>query len=114
MRLALACVFLLGACGTSPDERPATLDVVALQILAPTCGQPQCHSASTKLEGYQFDTLAGAKRSLRDLVGVGGTRNELIEVLTADGEERMPPDSPMAEQDIALIQEWISNGAPGL
>lgn len=114
MRSVLVCLLLSGACGTSPDDRPATVNVIALEILAPTCGQVQCHSSTTKLEGLAFDTLEGAKESLRDLVGVGGTRDELIGVLTADGEERMPPDSPLAEQDIALIEAWIANGAPGL
>jgi len=107
---------LLAACGTTPDERPPTLEVVALSILAPSCGQVQCHSSSTNLEGYAFDTLDGSRTALRKLVGVGGTNpnNELIEVLTADGDKRMPADTPMDEKDIALIEAWIADGAPGL
>lgn len=114
MRMPLACVLWLAACGSSPDERPATVDVIALEILAPSCGQVQCHSTTTKLEGLAFDTLASAKESLRELVGVGATNDELLEVLTEDGGDRMPPDSPLAEEDIALIEAWIANGAPGL
>lgn len=105
---------LIGACGTSPDTRPATLEVVALSVLAPSCGQTQCHSASTQLEGFAFDTLDGARTSLRELVGVGGIDPYLLEVLRADGEERMPPDAPLADEDIALIETWINAGAPGL
>ena len=111
----LVCVLaLVAGCGTSPDERPATLEVIALSILAPTCGQVQCHSSSTKLEGYAFDTLEGARKSLFDLVGPGGMRQELMQVLTADGDKRMPADAPMDEKDLALIQAWIDDGAPGL
>ena len=111
----LACVLVVVAgCGTSPDERPATLEVISLSILAPTCGQVQCHSSSTKIQGYAFDTLAGAKEALRDLVGPGGMRQELMTVLTADGDKRMPADAPLDEKDIALIQAWIDDGAPGL
>ncbi len=113
----LACALaIVTGCGTSPDERPPTLEVVALSILSPSCGQVQCHSSSTKLRAYAFDTLAGNRAALLKLVGVGGTKpnNKLMEVLTATGGERMPPDVPMDEQDIALIKEWIDGGAQGL
>lgn len=101
---------MFAGCGTTPDERPVTLEVVALSILAPSCGQVQCHSSSTKLEGYAFDTLEGNRAALRRIVGDG----KLMEVLTATGDKRMPADTPMDEQDIALIQAWIDLGAPGL
>src|SRR3954468_24809771 len=82
MRKALLSILLV-ACGTSPDTRPPTLEVISLEILAPTCGQVQCHSTSTKLEGYAFDTLEASKASLRELVGTGGRDDDLIEVLEA-------------------------------
>jgi hypothetical protein len=113
-RLAWLSFALLAGCGTSPDERPATLEVISLSILAPSCGQVQCHSSSTNLQGYAFDTLAGSRAALRKLVGVGGTNKKLMKVLTTDGEERMPADVPMDDQDIALIQAWIDGGAQGL
>lgn len=103
----------LAACGTTPDERPATVEVIALSILAPSCGQVQCHSTTTNLEGLAFDTLAAAKKSLTEL-GVTRANNELIEVLHGEGDERMPPDAPLADEDIALIEAWIAAGAPGL
>ncbi len=116
MSKLLLAPLLLGliGCGTTPDERPATVEVVALSILTPNCGQVQCHSTTTNLEGYAFDTLAAAKKSLKRLVGATVAQSELVEVLHADGDERMPPDSPLAEEDIALIEAWIAAGAPGL
>src|SRR5689334_23195565 len=54
------------ACGTT-DDRPATVEVVSLEILAPTCGAVQCHSTTTRTEGLAFDTLDEAKASMRDL-----------------------------------------------
>lgn len=104
----------LAACGTSPDTRPATIEVISLEILAPTCGQVQCHSTSTMIQGYAFDTLDAAKVSLRSLVGAGGIGGNLLHVLEASGGDRMPPDSPLDEQDIALIKAWIAGGAKGL
>lgn len=113
MRNLLILAFL-AACGTDPDPREPTFDVVAQQILAPTCGQVQCHSTTTRVEGFAFDTPAAARASLRDMGVRGGRNNELYEVLHEDGEERMPPDSPLNQQDLDLITAWLDMGAPGL
>jgi len=104
---------LLGAaCGTSPDDRPATLEVVSLAVLAPTCGTVACHSSTTNVEGYAFDTLDGARAALRRLVRAGAPeQSKLLEVITS---RQMPPDAPMADQDVALIEQWIAGGAEGL
>jgi hypothetical protein len=32
-------------------------------------------------------------------------------MLRADGANRMPPDRPLAEADVVLIERWILNGA---
>lgn len=100
----------LSACGTS-DERPATLEVVSLEILAPSCGAVQCHSTTTKLEGLAFDTLEAAKDALNELDVRAGDGGELIEVID---DNVMPPDSPMFDNDVALIKKWIADGAVGL
>jgi hypothetical protein len=112
----------VAACGTEPDSRPATLENVTLTILAPSCGQVQCHSSTTRAKGYEFDTVEGARTSL----GVGkldvqeGIRrgmplsNDFVYVLYGDGLEQMPPDAPLHDEDIALIETWILAGAPGV
>jgi len=107
-------IALVAGCGSTPDERPATLEVVTLSVLAPTCGQVQCHSTTTRLEGLAFDTVDDARAALRDLGVAAGDGGALYDVLTADGEERMPPDSPLNDEDIALIMKWVDAGAPGL
>jgi len=98
------------ACGTT-DERPATVEVVSLEILAPTCGAVQCHSTTTRTEGLAFDTLDEARASMRDLGVRARNGGELLEVIN---ETEMPPDAPMFENDIRLIEKWIDAGAPGL
>jgi hypothetical protein len=110
---ALLASVLAAGCGTT-DDRPATLEVVSLQILAPTCGTPQCHSTTTRIQGLAFDTLDAARGSLLELGVRGGQGGELLGVLREDGEERMPPDMPMFDEDVALIEKWIAAGAPGL
>jgi hypothetical protein len=112
MRLLLLACFVVG-CGTD-DPRPATVEVIATEILAPTCGQVQCHSTTTMTTGYAFDTLAAAKVALKTLTSPQHKGRGLDEVLTASGGGRMPPDSPLDPADITLIQTWLANGAPGL
>jgi hypothetical protein len=117
MRIHLAAIALVAACGTTPDERPLTLEVVTLEVLAPSCGQVQCHSTTTRTEGFAFDTVDAARESLIDMVVdepsfFGG---ELFEVLDgANGRERMPPDAPLAEQDYNLLKAWVMAGTPNL
>jgi hypothetical protein len=113
MRCLASCALLLAACGTT-DPRPATVEVIATEILAPTCGQVQCHSTTTLQSGYAFDTLAAAKLALKPLTTPGGSKFSLLDVLTTTGGKRMPPDSPLDDADIKLIETWIDNGAKGL
>ena len=108
----LSCALLFAACGTT-DQRPATVEVISEEILAPTCGQVQCHSTTSEVDGYAFDTLAAAKVSLKMLVP-GDGRRSLMKALTDTGGDRMPPDSPLDDADITLIETWIGSGAQGL
>ena len=41
------------------------------------------------------------------------SQSRLINVLRAQNAPRMPPNRPLAEADIALVEKWILNGAPG-
>jgi hypothetical protein len=38
-------------------------------------------------------------------------QSRVVNMLRAFGAARMPPDRPLAEADIALIEEWILAGA---
>lgn len=115
MRFLLASAFLLSAaCGTTPDERPVSFEVVSLSVLAPSCGQVQCHSSTSNIQGYAFDTLDGARAALRRLAGATASQSKIVEVMRASGGERMPPDAPLAEEDIQLVEAWIDAGSPGL
>jgi len=108
--LAVATV----ACGTTQDDRPATFEYITLEVLAPSCGTVACHSTTTKTEGYAFDTLDAARASLRRLVAPGQPDGSLINDVLTSSRKRMPPDAPLADEDIALIQKWITAGAQGL
>jgi len=104
---------LLAACGTT-DDRPQTFEYITLEVLAPACGTVACHSSSSRVAGYELDTLAGARTSLQRLVTRGQPdASRLYDVLAGTG-KLMPPDAPIADPDIELIRSWIVAGAPGL
>jgi hypothetical protein len=111
--LVLALAF--AGCGTEDDDRPLTLEGVTLTVLAPSCGQTQCHSTATRTEGFAFDTVEASRESLGDLVfKPEPLGSELWGVITAEGYQRMPPDAPLLSTDIEYIRQWLLAGAPGL
>lgn len=101
-----AVLALLAGCGTEPDERPVTFEAVVFEVLAPTCGQVQCHSTSTHLEGYALDTLEAARASM-----AGGRTSKLLSEIEKGS---MPPDAPLDDRDVALFKAWFDAGRPGL
>jgi cytochrome c551/c552 len=109
---------LVAACGTTPDERPLTLEVVTLSVLAPTCGQVQCHSTTTKTVGYAFDTVDASSASLKALhvndPDYGYFGGGLFQAIHGDGLKRMPPDGPLSDQDYDFLTAWVAAGTPTL
>jgi Planctomycete cytochrome C len=100
------------ACGGT-DTRPATLEYITLTVLRPSCGLVACHAAVTNTSGYSFDTVEDSRDALRALVTPGDPdASKLIRVIR--DEQSMPPDSPMFDGDISLIEQWITDGAEGL
>lgn len=127
-RLVLFGALLAGACGTTTDDRPRTLAYITDTILAPTCASAECHSAFKRQVGDEFDTVDAARRSIvgnglvlpDDAADPAGSL--LIQSLTVgapsilspgSGNVRMPYDAPMPDADIALIEAWIADHAPG-
>jgi hypothetical protein len=107
MKYFVPLLLLFAGCGTDPDSRPVTFEVVALEVMAPSCGQVQCHSTSTHIQGYAFDTLDAARQSMNSV----NKRKQLLEQIQRGS---MPPDYPMADEDVALFKAWIDAGAPGI
>lgn len=122
-RLAVVAAFCsLAACGVDTDDRPATLEYITAAILAPNCGNAQCHSSFRREDGYAFDTIAETRSTLAAYQGlvVPSEPNEsvLYQVLISPGgvnqQLRMPYDQPLANRDVELIYHWIDEGAEGL
>ena len=123
-----AAVLLGGACGGDTDERPAAWHVVSAPIVQPNCATSSCHSRAAAVAGLDFSTVERGYRSLvvitlpmtgvridklpRNLVVAGNPdQSRVVSMLRAAGARRMPPDRPLAEADIALIERWIQEGA---
>lgn len=119
-RLAMGFL-VLAACGTTDDQRPRNLDYITEAILAPSCGGATCHSTFKGAKGFVFDTVETARvtfqnddRLLRfddDAATSGLVLNLTLEQPKAP---RMPLNAPIPDADIALIQDWIGFGAPGV
>lgn len=123
VRVVLATAWMLGACGMSEDDRPATLEYVTAAVLAPSCGNAQCHSSFRRAEDLAFDTVEATRATIARydaLVTPGDpeTSSLYLVLISPGGDDavfpRMPYDQPMPDADIELVRRWIEGGARGL
>ena len=123
----LPVVAALGVVGCGGDDtRPATFSYIHATILRPSCTTSACHSELSATAGLQLDTRAGAYLGLtgrvcgsdapgqppRNLVNPGQPESSrLMYLLLGTEARRMPPDVPLPEADIDLVEQWILEGA---
>ena len=130
---------MLGGCGDDP--RPAVWAYIAPVIMQPSCATQSCHSRAAAVAGLDFsdpdrgftsltglrvwvvDPMGGAgcmsyrgqtvcQRDFRPLITpFNPEQSRLVNMLRARGARRMPPDRPLTEADIRLVEKWIRNGA---
>jgi uncharacterized membrane protein YgcG len=119
---------LTDGCG-GDDERDATWSYIAPVIVVPTCATASCHNQAAAVAGLDMSTPEKAYDALtaqRVVVGTGKDRklcarplispgnpaqSRVVNMLRARGAQRMPPDRPLSEPDILLIEKWILEGA---
>ncbi|MFN3939742.1 MAG: c-type cytochrome domain-containing protein [Chitinophagales bacterium] len=92
----------------SPDT--AYFQNVVFPIINSHCAQSGCHDPITQKEGINLSSW--------EAIYYGGTvkpgnanASEMYEVITENGDDRMPPDAPLNNEQIAIIQLWINQGA---
>lgn len=111
----------------SADDRPATWSYVHPAIVAPACATAGCHSRHAALAGLDLSSADGAYTFLTgricgeparpidppgNYVFAGAPeRSQLVYLLRGDQVRVMPPDQPLPEVEIALIERWILEGA---
>ncbi len=99
------------------DSRPATIAYLAQAVLRPSCATASCHNEDVAMTGLVLEGNPMEIRAsllARSLVYAGQPAGSpLLHYLRgACGAPRMPPDGPLPEADIALVERWISAGAP--
>lgn len=125
-------VIILSAlsCGGTGDQRDATWGFISPVILQHNCATSSCHSHATAVAGLDLSTVDNGYTSLLNLTlparGAHGTHGDdprilvvpynpdesrVVQLLRARGARRMPPDRPLPEADIRLIERWILAGA---
>ena len=127
--VASVVVLLGGGCGAVEDERAPAWGYISPVIMQPNCATSSCHNTASAAAGLDFSSNERGYTSLLKLTlpqrGMPGMpkprpmvtpfnpdQSRLVNMLRASGARRMPPDRPLAEADIVLIEQWILNGAP--
>jgi hypothetical protein len=124
---AWVAVLGAGGCG-SVDNRPAEWAYISPALFQPNCATTSCHSLTglwvwvvvtdggvSPPAGVPCATINGTfvcEQQLRPLVtpyDPAGSR--VVDMLRARNAPRMPPDRPLPEADIELVERWILNGA---
>ena len=114
-----AALFLVLCACSATDERPAQLAYIQEAIFIPSCATSNCHSTLTQAAGLDLEGLtAGELRAelvFRTLVYPSDPAASPLVGWLRGGPEvpaRMPPDAPLPEADIQLVERWIAAGAP--
>lgn len=82
-----------------------------LPIFQSSCAKSGCHDAATAQDGYILDSYANIIKKDIKPGDAGGSK--IYKVLLEDEEDRMPmaPYPALLPQQIALIRDWINQGA---
>jgi hypothetical protein len=116
-----------GACG-GEEVRDPVWGYISPAIIQPNCATSSCHSKASAVAGLDLSTIASGYDSLLNLklakrdaskmeppramvIKFNPDESRMLHMLRADGARRMPPDRPLAGGDVALIEQWILEGA---
>jgi hypothetical protein len=111
---AAALAFVVAGCGSATDDRPPRWSFISATIMEPSCATVNCHSAITHQGGVDLSARQVGYQSLVPTYFVfpGDPQNSpVVNLMNAVGSIRMPPDNPLPEADIKLIETWIADGA---
>lgn len=124
--LALALASAVGACDGA-DDRPASWAYLHPAVIAPSCATASCHSQLAALAGLDLSSRTGAYTVLTgricgepprpvdppgNFVFAGSPeRSKLMYLLRGEQVRVMPPDQPLPEVEIELVERWILEGA---
>jgi hypothetical protein len=111
----LAAVGVAGAgCGGAVDDRPPKWSFISATIMEPSCATVSCHSAISQRGGVDLHAREiGYYTLINGFYVIPGAPDQsaVVSLMNAQGSHRMPPDVPLPEADIQLIENWITAGA---
>ncbi len=124
---AAIAIVALASCDQAGD-RTSDWGYVHTAILRPSCATSGCHAALSALGGVDLSTPDRAYTQLTgrscgepptsdqptsDFVRPGHPEtSQLVYMLRGDGTDLvMPPDLPLPEVEIAIVERWILEGA---
>jgi hypothetical protein len=85
-----------------------------LPILQSSCATAGCHDAATHKEGYVFTSYATLMQKSESIVPYNPNESKVYKVITEnESDDRMPPppDPALTSDQIAVIRDWILQGA---
>ena len=104
-----------GWVAAAPTNRPAKWSFISATIIEPSCATVNCHSKIADRAGVDLHDRATGYRDLTErrfvVPGDQTSSSSLLYLLRGQGSIRMPPDSPLPEADMVLIDNWIKAGA---
>ena len=122
----LGVLLLAGGCDTAAD-RSTSWSYIHTSIVRPACTTSACHSKLGSQAGIDLSTPGAAYLLFTgrgcDAPDVSGSppgnfvrpghpeTSKLMYLLRGEGGSIMPPDVPLPEAEIAIIERWILEGA---
>ncbi len=117
VNVSVGLLFLLGLsqCVVTPEESVASLEGICfeteiLPLMVSRCGSSGCHNAIDRADGIDLTSYEAILKEVKP--GDPGD-SEIIEYMYETGEDAMPPSpaEPLKNEQIKLIENWISSGA---
>ena len=106
------------AMAATPDGPPAMPTAFFTERVRPLLERRciECHGADAAEGGLRLDSLAGIAKGGRSGPAVRPTAAEQSLLVQAvrrlDESLSMPPEQPLDKEEIAVLVEWITGGAP--
>ncbi len=126
LRIGIGFAILLAGCDAA-DDRSARWPYVHAAILRPSCTSSNCHSKLGSQGGVDLSTpdaayvlLTGTVCRAPDNPGAPPGNfvrpghpesSQLMHLMRGDGGLIMPPDAPLPDAEIDIVERWILEGA---
>ena len=117
--VAAALSIMVSGCNGTTDDRPPKWSFISATITEPGCATVNCHSAITHQGGVDLSAREIGYETL--VTNSGGNTyyvykfypqySPVVNLMNAEGSISMPPDNPLPQADIQLIETWIADGA---